>query len=122
MPGPTDRLSHDRNLALILRQFSMLTGIPADSVVPDSLMRYVVAADIPPRDSLPVAFGDVTPRWLSEAVQAYDSQRDFIFTMMMEDPANVEYAYWNLPVPPHTTRRGRQLQGTFQQSTSRRKR
>ena len=100
MPGPTDRLSHDRNLALILRQFSMLTGIPADSVVPDSLMRYVVAADIPPRDSLPVAFGDVTPRWLSEAVQAYDSQRDFIFTMMMEDPANVEYAYWNLPVPP----------------------
>ena len=100
MSGPTDRLSHDRNLALILRQFSMLTGIPADSVVPDSLMRYVVAADIPPRDSLPVAFGDVTPRWLSEAVQAYDRPRDFIFTMMMEDPANVEYAYWNLPVPP----------------------
>ncbi len=105
--------NHDRDLALILRQYAEVSGMPAHSVVPDSLMRYVTDADLPPRDSLTVAFGDITPAWLSEAMTAYSNQRDFIFTMMMENPANVEYAYWKLPVPPTLPEEDFSFRGLF---------
>lgn len=55
---------------------------------------------IPSKEDLPVAFGSVTPRWLTRAIESYRWQEDFIYRMMIADPMSIEYAYWDLPERP----------------------
>lgn len=65
------------------------TGLPVNEL-----------ANLPDRDELTVAFGSVTPDWLKRSLEAYRFQEDFIYGMMIENPSLIEYAYWDLPVPP----------------------
>lgn len=42
----------------------------------------------------------VIPRWLSVAMSAERMHQDMIYRFMTSDPANIQYAYWDLPEPP----------------------
>lgn len=44
--------------------------------------------------------GTYTPKWLRDALTSFRIQEDFIYSMMVEDPSTIDYAYWDLPVPP----------------------
>lgn len=38
--------------------------------------------------------------WLSNAIRGLEMQDQFVYRNMVEFPDKIEYAYWNLPVPP----------------------
>ena len=44
--------------------------------------------------------GDPIPDWLKNAQRSYQMQQNMMYEMMVEEPTNLEYAYWSLPVPP----------------------
>lgn len=70
-----------------------------------------VPAQTPSRKDLPVAFGSVTPDWLRNALSSYRFQEDFTYRMMIENPGMIEYAYWDLPVPPRLPEEDTSLHG-----------
>lgn len=70
--------------------------------------------EIPSREDLPVAFGSVTPDWLKRATNTYRLQEDFVYQMMVENPAYIDYAYWDLPVPPRLPEEDYSLRGYLQ--------
>lgn len=43
---------------------------------------------------------DITPSWLRNALIAQRIQQDFMYQMMISDYRLIDYAYWDLPVPP----------------------
>ena len=67
---------------------------------PDTVPVIELEPEVPGRDELPVAFGSVIPSWLRNSMDAYRIQEDFMYRMMLQDYRNVDYAYWDLPVPP----------------------
>lgn len=44
--------------------------------------------------------GDPIPTWLKNAMRSYKMQQNLMYEMMVEQPTNLEYSYWTLPVPP----------------------
>lgn len=44
--------------------------------------------------------GESRPQWLENAYEAWNMQDDMMYSMMVETPSKIEYAYWLLPVPP----------------------
>lgn len=44
--------------------------------------------------------GNPRPKWLEYAYEAWNMQDDMMYSMMVETPSKIEYAYWMLPVPP----------------------
>lgn len=43
---------------------------------------------------------DYIPSWLGDALSQYRIQEDFMYKNMVDNYKNIEYAYWDLPVPP----------------------
>lgn len=43
---------------------------------------------------------DYVPAWLGDALNQYRIQEDFMYNNMVSNYKNIEYAYWDLPVPP----------------------
>jgi len=86
-----------------------------DSLVSDSLLIAMGLKEpprqIPDREDLPIAFGSVTPGWLKRSMETYRFQEDFSYRMMLENPSLIEYAYWDLPVPPRLPEEDTSLQG-----------
>lgn len=72
------------------------------------------AVSIPDRDELPVAFGSATPDWLRRAIDANRHQEDFVYSMMIEEPSLIQYAFWNLPVPPTMPEEDHSFRGFLQ--------
>lgn len=66
---------------------------------------------IPDREDLPVAFGSATPQWLSRTRDTYDLQEDFVYSVMIDHPELIEYAYWDLPVPPRLPKEDQSFRG-----------
>lgn len=66
---------------------------------------------IPDREDLPVAFGSVIPDWLRRILDTYRFQEDFTYRMMLDNPSLIEYAYWDLPVPPRLPEEDTSLHG-----------
>lgn len=66
----------------------------------------ILAEDIPAApetftiEDMSVVSGDVTPDWLRYALRANRIQEDMMYLIMIEQPSTIEYAYWDLPVPP----------------------
>lgn len=91
---------------------------PADTVYPDTISVGGAVSEIwnnasgidtfvpeqaprpAQRQPLPPVMGNVRPAWLENAFMAWDMQEDLMYTMMVEKPSLIEYAYWELPVPP----------------------
>ncbi|MBD5357632.1 MAG: DUF3078 domain-containing protein [Bacteroides sp.] len=53
----------------------------------------------PPKD-VDFIGGDPIPVWLKNATRSYRMQENLMYEMMVEQPKNLEYSYWALPVPP----------------------
>lgn len=43
---------------------------------------------------------DITPHWLRNALTADRIQENFLYYLMTTDPSVIDYAFWDLPVPP----------------------
>lgn len=56
-------------------------------------------APMPP-SYMPVAFGSPIPKWLSDAMRAQRIQQELEYRYMIWHPKRIDYAYWDLPVPP----------------------
>lgn len=41
-----------------------------------------------------------TPQWLRDALAVALAQENLIYSYMIENPLEIEYAYWDLPLPP----------------------
>lgn len=79
-------------------KFPDLEDRTTDIVAPE--LPDLAEQEIPTREELSVAFGSVIPAWLRRSIDAYRFQQDFIYSMMIDNPSLIEYAYWDLPVPP----------------------
>lgn len=44
--------------------------------------------------------GDVTPDWLRKQIQQEMLMDNFMYNYMIQNPSTIDYAYWDLPVPP----------------------
>ncbi|MDE5976316.1 MAG: DUF3078 domain-containing protein [Muribaculaceae bacterium] len=53
-----------------------------------------------PRNRLDVTKPGEVPKWLRDAINSFRIQDDFIYSTMVNDPHTIDYAYWDLPVPP----------------------
>ncbi len=73
---------------------------PADSLAmtPETYVESFV--ETPMAKEIDILSGDVTPKWLRDALTSYRIQEDFIYSNMVSSPNSIEYAYWDLPVPP----------------------
>lgn len=67
-----------------------------DSLFPDFSETIVEE----PAPDLSMLTGDVTPKWLRDALTTYRIQEDFMYNMMVSNPSYIDYSYWDLPVPP----------------------
>lgn len=52
------------------------------------------------RSALTVAFGSATPGWLHDAMIRNRFEEDLLYESMVKHPEIIDYAYWDLPVPP----------------------
>ena len=53
-----------------------------------------------PDPSLPYLIKYKTPDWLRNAVRTTQAQEDLLYSYMIDNPSEIEYAYWDLPLPP----------------------
>lgn len=59
--------------------------------IPDSIVEIVYPS---------IMKDPYTPEWLHYALTASRIQQDFMYSSMLADPSLIDYAYWDLPVPP----------------------
>lgn len=86
--------------SLLTLRFETEESLSEDTDAPILPPELPVTSDVPSREELSVAFGSVTPDWLRRSLDAYRFQEDFIYAQMIDDPSLIQYAYWDLPVPP----------------------
>ena len=60
----------------------------------------LVAEEAPALPELSILKGDPVPEWLRTAINQMRMQDDLIYSTMIYHPASIDYAYWDLPVPP----------------------
>lgn len=80
-----------------VENISDLEVLPTDSVDAGNLNPGI---DLASTERLPILEGTYTPDWLRNSLDAYRFQEDFIYSMMIENPLLIQYAYWDLPEPP----------------------
>lgn len=68
--------------------------------IADAMKRERLDALRSHRDSLTVAYGDPVPSWLRNSMMLNRIAQDYMYITMVENPYAIEYAYWDLPVPP----------------------
>ncbi|MDE6338172.1 MAG: DUF3078 domain-containing protein [Muribaculaceae bacterium] len=79
------------------RYLDELWGVPTTNAEERAEARV---EEIIEETELPSILGNATPAWLSNAFNAWNMQEDMMYSMMVDTPSNIEYAYWQLPVPP----------------------
>ena len=77
----------------------------ANVIANDSSANMVEAVDVPlaePAEAtmLPYIQKYKTPAWLKSAVQNAVAQENILYSYMIDNPMEIEYAYWDLPLPP----------------------
>lgn len=61
------------------------------------LEETIVAED---ENNLPSIQKYKTPQWLKNAVAMAAAQENILYSYMIDNPMRIEYAYWDLPLPP----------------------
>ncbi|MCH5224653.1 MAG: DUF3078 domain-containing protein [Muribaculaceae bacterium] len=64
---------------------------------PETLLPEEEIAEEP---SLPGIQKYHTPQWLRDAVKSSQAQENLLYSYMIDNPMAIEYAYWDLPLPP----------------------
>lgn len=57
-------------------------------------------SEIPEENGLPSIQTYKTPKWLKDALLTTLSQENILYSYMIDNPMEIEYAYWDLPLPP----------------------
>lgn len=65
--------------------------------IPDSLA--VPKISLSP-DSIPGPDYKIIPQWLAVGLRAERLRQDILYRLMTDNPKYIQYAYWDLPVPP----------------------
>ena len=89
------------SLALMPRPFE--TTVNADSIslmMPELVDPVIVLESQEEESSLPSILKYKTPKWLKDALLKSESQEDLLYSYMIDNPLKIEYAYWDLPLPP----------------------
>ncbi|MDE6097087.1 MAG: DUF3078 domain-containing protein [Muribaculaceae bacterium] len=71
----------------------------SDDSIPSPGMAMEIILEEPTPDYSQLT-GDVTPKWLRDALDSYRIQEDFMYGLMVTEPSTIDYSYWDLPVPP----------------------
>lgn len=104
LPG-MEVMTNDSTLAILnnpyyeimdIMDFSEEEETPLDTVAP---FAEEILPQEPPKE-VDFLAGDPIPTWLKNAMRSYRMQENLMYEMMVEDPSNLEYSYWTLPVPP----------------------
>lgn len=66
---------------------------PSDTII-------TIQEEIRPASTLPSIQKYKTPQWLKDALRLAMFQENTLYSYMIENPLEIEYAYWDLPLPP----------------------
>lgn len=59
-----------------------------------------IAEEIQESETLPSIMKYKTPQWLRQYLLDIMNQENLLYSYMIDNPLNIEYAYWDLPLPP----------------------
>ena len=85
------------------------TETPIDSITAADFDRLVEQQTVPvilPEETeksdngLPSLLQYERPQWFEDALRLRSAQEDLQYASMIDNPMSIEYAYWDLPVPP----------------------
>lgn len=91
------------------RPEELAEGLPYDSISPDSIMPEIyepLEIHVEPelsesaKDKGPDLLTYERPQWFQDALMSRMYQEDLLYSYMIDNPQAIEYAYWDLPVPP----------------------
>ncbi len=77
----------------------------------------VIIVEDPQQNEPNLLLGKSRPQWLENAYEAWNLQEDFMYQMMVNDPTNIEYAYWSLPIPPSLPEEDHGFKGFLKRSS-----
>lgn len=77
-------------------------------ILPEDSISALPLSQIDNQLNLPINFPaelyvmdpDFIPEWLLKTVHSYKMQEDFVYNYMIDNPSTIQYAFWELPVPP----------------------
>ena len=73
----------------------------SSDTIPEIIENIEIITETPmPEPDIDILNPGLKPKWLRDALASYRLQEDFIYSYMIENPKAIEYAYWDLPVPP----------------------
>lgn len=72
----------------------------AEPLTPEMTAWYKLDSEKTVNPDVDFLSADITPRWLRDALTSYRIQEDFMYSNMVSNPSNIDFAYWDLPVPP----------------------
>lgn len=61
---------------------------------------YAEVVNVPEQPQMPNLLTYERPEWFKEALLTRMAQEDLHYSYMIDHPMNIEYAYWDLPLPP----------------------
>lgn len=56
--------------------------------------------EVEEENALPSILKYHTPKWLKDALYQTLAQENLLYSYMIDNPLDIEYAYWDLPLPP----------------------
>lgn len=81
---PSDTLNtQELNEMLVAPLFKVVVDMPEDTV-----------------NNMPSILEYQRPQWFENALRTRSAQEDLQYASMIDNPMTIEYAYWDLPVPP----------------------
>ena len=72
----------------------------SDKLPEETVIMETSVAEENSAPALPSLLSYKTPKWLRDAVRTAQFQENTIYSYMIDNPMAIEYAYWDLPLPP----------------------
>ena len=97
-------MTNDSTLAILNNPYYDIMDImdfsEEEEAYTDSVSPVIEEILLPEPKEVDFIAGDPIPTWLKNARRSYRMQENLMYEMMVENPSNLEYSYWTLPVPP----------------------
>lgn len=87
----------DSVVAVLLDENGLPIPTDSTSLATPVLVEEIVEEVLP---DYPILHGDGTPLWLRDALTQYRIQENFMYALMVSEPGNIEFSYWDLPERP----------------------
>ena len=77
-----------------------ITGEDFDLLVEQQIVPELIPEPVEEDNGLPNIIDYQRPQWFENALRLRSAQEDLQYASMIDNPMSIEYAYWDLPVPP----------------------